>query len=296
MIYSPPWFILAVTCVTSSTTSSLTALLMTLKCIYHKTKQLEWFTDTKELKCLICINVPIVARFIILTLHLTSSRARPSQRKDNNHLTTGRFLSTDFCSTLKITDPSNQKICCTVFSEKLDNHPKIFQIGDIIRMHRVKVRITNTDYSSSHVLYYQIKNTFILFRNFDDRKLESKTSETSSVVLQMWWCDEWFHVSLHRLSSSMTPSRWSTLSVSPWWRLTGRWVDPWSREPPAAPSTSTRRTIELWRSWDLGPPVRLSSPRLPQSLCLPFSPKLTSTWPASCWPELTSTAPAPCWG
>lgn len=123
--------------------------------------------------------------FIILTLHLTSSRARPSQRKDNNHLTTGRFLSTDFCSTLKITDPSNQKICCTVFSEKLDNHPKIFQIGDIIRMHRVKVRITNTDYSSSHVLYYQIKNTFILFRNFDDRKLESKTSETSSVVLQM---------------------------------------------------------------------------------------------------------------
>lgn len=54
--------------------------------------------------------------------------------------TTGSFLSTDFCSSLKITDQSNQKICCTIFCEKLEDHPKIFQIGDIIRMHRVKVQ------------------------------------------------------------------------------------------------------------------------------------------------------------
>ncbi|GLD55997.1 protection of telomeres protein 1 isoform X1, partial [Lates japonicus] len=44
----------------------------------------------------------------------------------------------DFCSSLKITDQSNQKIGCTIFCEKLDDHPKIFQIGDIIRLHRVK--------------------------------------------------------------------------------------------------------------------------------------------------------------
>uniref|UniRef100_A0A671VFJ7 Protection of telomeres protein 1 n=1 Tax=Sparus aurata TaxID=8175 RepID=A0A671VFJ7_SPAAU len=50
---------------------------------------------------------------------------------------------TDFCSTLKITDPSNRKIGCTVFCEKLDNHPKIFRIGDIIRMHRVKTQFFN---------------------------------------------------------------------------------------------------------------------------------------------------------
>uniref|UniRef100_A0A3B4Y197 Protection of telomeres protein 1 n=1 Tax=Seriola lalandi dorsalis TaxID=1841481 RepID=A0A3B4Y197_SERLL len=47
---------------------------------------------------------------------------------------------TDFCSSLKITDQSNQKIGCTIFCEKLEDHPKIFQIGDIVRMHRVKVR------------------------------------------------------------------------------------------------------------------------------------------------------------
>uniref|UniRef100_A0A3P8UGA0 Protection of telomeres protein 1 n=1 Tax=Cynoglossus semilaevis TaxID=244447 RepID=A0A3P8UGA0_CYNSE len=46
---------------------------------------------------------------------------------------------TDFCSSLKITDQSNLKIVCTIFCDKLENHPKIFQIGDIIRLHRVKV-------------------------------------------------------------------------------------------------------------------------------------------------------------
>ncbi|XP_070687134.1 protection of telomeres protein 1 [Pempheris klunzingeri] len=50
---------------------------------------------------------------------------------------------TDFCSSLKITDQSDQKIGCTIFCEKLDDHPKIFQIGDIVRMHRVKARFFN---------------------------------------------------------------------------------------------------------------------------------------------------------
>ncbi|XP_070828388.1 protection of telomeres protein 1 [Chaetodon trifascialis] len=54
-----------------------------------------------------------------------------------------RSRGTDFCSSLKITDQSNQKISCTVFCEKLDDHPKIFQIGDIIRMHRVKTQLFN---------------------------------------------------------------------------------------------------------------------------------------------------------
>ncbi|XP_030588287.1 protection of telomeres protein 1 isoform X2 [Archocentrus centrarchus] len=50
---------------------------------------------------------------------------------------------TDFCSTLKIIDQSNQKIGCTIFCEKLEDHPKIFQIGDIVRMHRVKAQFFN---------------------------------------------------------------------------------------------------------------------------------------------------------
>ncbi|GAA6227664.1 protection of telomeres protein 1 [Lates japonicus] len=54
-----------------------------------------------------------------------------------------RSRGTDFCSSLKITDQSNQKIGCTIFCEKLDDHPKIFQIGDIIRLHRVKTQFFN---------------------------------------------------------------------------------------------------------------------------------------------------------
>ncbi|XP_071314595.1 protection of telomeres protein 1 isoform X2 [Trachinotus anak] len=50
---------------------------------------------------------------------------------------------TDYCSSLKITDQSNQKISCTIFCEKLADHPKIFQIGDIVRMHRVKTQFFN---------------------------------------------------------------------------------------------------------------------------------------------------------
>ncbi|XP_062848362.1 protection of telomeres protein 1 [Trichomycterus rosablanca] len=50
---------------------------------------------------------------------------------------------TDYCSTLKITDQTNAKVGCTIFSEKLEDHPKIFRIGDIIRLHRVKAQMFN---------------------------------------------------------------------------------------------------------------------------------------------------------
>ncbi|MFT7799652.1 protection of telomeres protein 1 [Arapaima gigas] len=49
-----------------------------------------------------------------------------------------RTKGTDYCSTLKITDESNVKIGCSIFSEKLEEHPKVFKNGDIIRLHRVK--------------------------------------------------------------------------------------------------------------------------------------------------------------
>ncbi|TSM52331.1 Metabotropic glutamate receptor 8 [Bagarius yarrelli] len=50
---------------------------------------------------------------------------------------------TDYCSTLRITDQSNAKVCCTIFSERLEDHPKIHRIGDIIRLHRVKAQMFN---------------------------------------------------------------------------------------------------------------------------------------------------------
>lgn len=48
-------------------------------------------------------------------------------------------ISTDYCSSLKITDQTEHKIGCTIFCENLEDHPRIFQTGDIVRMHRVKV-------------------------------------------------------------------------------------------------------------------------------------------------------------
>uniref|UniRef100_A0A3Q3L761 Protection of telomeres protein 1 n=1 Tax=Labrus bergylta TaxID=56723 RepID=A0A3Q3L761_9LABR len=45
---------------------------------------------------------------------------------------------TDFCSILKITDQSKKEILCKVFCKKLEDHPNIFQIGDIVRLHGVK--------------------------------------------------------------------------------------------------------------------------------------------------------------
>ena len=52
-------------------------------------------------------------------------------------------MSLDYCSSLKITDQSNQKVGCNIFCDRLEDHPKIFQLGDIIRMHRVKVLLNH---------------------------------------------------------------------------------------------------------------------------------------------------------
>lgn len=47
---------------------------------------------------------------------------------------------TDYYTIMKITDQSNHRISCTIFCKKLEDHPQIFQVGDIVRLHRVKVR------------------------------------------------------------------------------------------------------------------------------------------------------------
>ncbi|XP_036374354.1 protection of telomeres protein 1 [Megalops cyprinoides] len=54
-----------------------------------------------------------------------------------------RTKGTDYCSTLKITDQSDVKLGCTIFSDKLEDHPQIYKIGDIVRLHRVKTQLFN---------------------------------------------------------------------------------------------------------------------------------------------------------
>ncbi|NXU51075.1 POTE1 protein, partial [Turnix velox] len=50
---------------------------------------------------------------------------------------------TDYCSVVTLVDPSNIKLTCTLFSGNLDSLPKIYEAGDIVRFHRIKIREYN---------------------------------------------------------------------------------------------------------------------------------------------------------
>ncbi|XP_077938095.1 protection of telomeres protein 1 isoform X3 [Gasterosteus aculeatus] len=87
------------------------------------------------------------------------------------------FMSrgTDLCSTLKITDQSDQKIACTVFSKKLEDHPQIFGVGDIVRLHNVKV----TDFKNSVTLMNTFRFSVLAFDGAEGDPLEPRTSSRS---------------------------------------------------------------------------------------------------------------------
>ncbi|XP_007573339.1 protection of telomeres protein 1 isoform X1 [Poecilia latipinna] len=82
---------------------------------------------------------------------------------------------TDYCSSLKITDQSEHKIGCTIFCEKLEDHPRIFQTGDIIRMHRVKVHL----YNSSLTLVNTFGFSVVTFSGTVGGGMEPRTSSKS---------------------------------------------------------------------------------------------------------------------
>ncbi|XP_054476150.1 protection of telomeres protein 1 [Anoplopoma fimbria] len=82
---------------------------------------------------------------------------------------------TDFCSTLKITDQSNQKIGCTIFCEKLEDHPKVFQVGDIVRLHRVKVQFFNNSMTLVNTFGFSV----LAFDGAEGGSMEPRTSSRS---------------------------------------------------------------------------------------------------------------------
>ncbi|XP_039989780.1 protection of telomeres protein 1 [Xiphias gladius] len=86
-----------------------------------------------------------------------------------------RSRGTDFCSSLKITDQSNQKIGCTIFCEKLEDHPKIFQIGDIVRMHRVKTQFFNNSITLVNTFGFSV----VTFDGAVGGAVEARTSSRS---------------------------------------------------------------------------------------------------------------------
>ncbi|KAM8891055.1 protection of telomeres protein 1 isoform 1-T3 [Spinachia spinachia] len=87
------------------------------------------------------------------------------------------FMSrgTDFCSTLKITDQSDQRVACTVFREKLEDHPQIFRVGDIVRLHRVKVKSFNNSVTLVNTFGFSV----LAFDGAEGDPVEPRTSSRS---------------------------------------------------------------------------------------------------------------------
>ncbi|XP_037624158.1 protection of telomeres protein 1 [Sebastes umbrosus] len=82
---------------------------------------------------------------------------------------------TDFCSSLKITDQSNQKIGCTIFCERLEDHPQIFQVGDIVRLHRVKAQFFNNSMTLVNTHGFSV----VTFDGAEGGSMEPRTSSRS---------------------------------------------------------------------------------------------------------------------
>uniref|UniRef100_A0A8C2JE87 Protection of telomeres protein 1 n=1 Tax=Cyprinus carpio TaxID=7962 RepID=A0A8C2JE87_CYPCA len=81
----------------------------------------------------------------------------------------------DYCSTLKITDQSDVKVGCNIFSKKLEDHPILFRVGDIIRLHRFKTDVFRDSMS--------LLNTFgwstVTFDGTTDSPVVPRTSSKS---------------------------------------------------------------------------------------------------------------------
>uniref|UniRef100_A0A8C6SUC9 Protection of telomeres protein 1 n=1 Tax=Neogobius melanostomus TaxID=47308 RepID=A0A8C6SUC9_9GOBI len=83
-----------------------------------------------------------------------------------------KTLGSDYCTFLKITDQSNSTISCNIFLPKLEDHPKIFKAGDIIRMHRVKV----TPFNDSFNLVKSHGFSAVTFDGTEGEPVEPRTS------------------------------------------------------------------------------------------------------------------------
>ncbi|XP_068595795.1 protection of telomeres protein 1 [Brachionichthys hirsutus] len=84
-----------------------------------------------------------------------------------------KSCGTDYCTSLKITDQSNSMIYCTIFKERLQDHPEIFQMGDIIRMHRVKTNYFNQSITLINTFGFSVLT-------FDGEEGEDVVPRTSS--------------------------------------------------------------------------------------------------------------------
>uniref|UniRef100_A0A3B3SKH0 Protection of telomeres protein 1 n=1 Tax=Paramormyrops kingsleyae TaxID=1676925 RepID=A0A3B3SKH0_9TELE len=101
----------------------------------------------------------------------------------------------DYCSFLKITDPSNVKVSCTVFQEELHNHPQVFRTGDIVRLHRVKAQafrgsiIVTTTHCFSTVVFDGTVGSPVVPRT-SSRKLHFTAEDEQTVERLRRWALE----------------------------------------------------------------------------------------------------------
>ncbi|XP_073798292.1 protection of telomeres protein 1 isoform X6 [Danio rerio] len=81
----------------------------------------------------------------------------------------------DYCTTLKITDQSDVKVICTIFCKKLEDHPLIFRVGDIIRLHRFKAEA----FRDSITLINTFGWSTVTFNGIIDSPIVPRTSSKS---------------------------------------------------------------------------------------------------------------------
>nr|XP_023647913.1 protection of telomeres protein 1 [Paramormyrops kingsleyae] len=141
---------------------------------------------------------------VVLMTGFTLARS-PTAHKDGLHSCNlqlggaadggGATYFEDYCSFLKITDPSNVKVSCTVFQEELHNHPQVFRTGDIVRLHRVKAQafrgsiIVTTTHCFSTVVFDGTVGSPVVPRT-SSRKLHFTAEDEQTVERLRRWALE----------------------------------------------------------------------------------------------------------
>lgn len=132
--------------------------------------------------------------------------------------------------------------------------------------------ITNMDPFSSHVLYYQIKNILILFKDFDDRNLKHLKPPVlffRCESVTWWWMIPCFSTQTQFFNDSITLVNTFGFSVVTFDGTVGGAVEPRASSRSFHFDQEDRRTVEELRSWAANQTVLPSAPTIPLSAVQP---------------------------
>uniref|UniRef100_A0A8C2DZS7 Protection of telomeres protein 1 n=1 Tax=Cyprinus carpio TaxID=7962 RepID=A0A8C2DZS7_CYPCA len=121
-------------------------------------------------------------------------------------------LMLNYCSTLKITDKSDVKVGCNIFSKKLEDHPVIFRVGDIIRLHRFKVRRFDLFIPSSGIFKVGPNHIFALSSDVQFCFWRKSNKRTVQELCQWAANQSWISSDLTVSLSSVQPGKYFDLT------------------------------------------------------------------------------------